>query len=117
MFCSLSKLKSSRLKVPSSRFDLSTTGICGANFGLADGARCLDVHDDAELHINQIIVRIRKECRSAQGSRPLGGGIGRRDELWHHVAGRPERRVIKRGEILFVRAAYRLCIKLFVPQW
>jgi hypothetical protein len=34
-----------------------------------------------------------------------------------NVAGCPECRVIKRGEILFGRAAYRLCTKLFVPPW
>src|SRR5271166_2028728 len=79
-------------------------------------ARRLDVHDDAELHVNQIIVRIGKERWSAQ-ARPLSGGIGRRDELRRHVAGCPECRVIKRGEILLGRAAYRLCIKLFVPPW
>jgi hypothetical protein len=48
-----------------------------ANFGLADSARRLDVHDDAELHVNQIVVGIGKERRSAHGSRPLGGGVGR----------------------------------------
>jgi hypothetical protein len=32
MFCSWSNLKSSREKVPSSRFDLSMTGMCGAIF-------------------------------------------------------------------------------------
>src|SRR5262249_30755610 len=51
------------------------------DLGLADGARRLDVHDDAGLHINQIIVRIGKECRSAHGPRPLRRGIGRRYEL------------------------------------
>src|SRR5690349_6290985 len=42
-------------------------GLDRANFGLADGARCLDVHDDAELHVNQIIVGISKERRPAHG--------------------------------------------------
>src|SRR6266567_17137 len=40
-------------------------GLGRANFGLADGARRLDVHDDAGLHVNQIIVGIGKERRSA----------------------------------------------------
>jgi hypothetical protein len=51
-------------------------GLGRANLGLADGPRRLDVHDDAELHVNQIIVGIGKERRPAQGSRPLSGGIG-----------------------------------------
>src|SRR5262249_53585177 len=49
-------------------------------------------------------------------SRPLRGGIGRRDELGCHVAGCPKCCVIKGGEILLGGAAYRLCIKLF-PPW
>src|SRR5690348_7768488 len=65
-------------------------GLDRANFGLADGARCLDVHDDAELHVNQIIVGISKERRPAHGPRPLGSGVGRGDELGCNVAGCPK---------------------------
>src|SRR5262249_36564724 len=80
-----------------------------AHLGLADGARRLDVHDDAGLHVNQIIVRVGKERRSAHGPRPLRRGIGWRYELRRHFAGGPERSVIEPGEILLGRSAYRVC--------
>src|SRR6266699_3161242 len=35
----------------------------------------------------------------------------RLEYVGRHIAGRPKCRVIKRGEILFGRAAHRLCIK------
>src|SRR5260221_445381 len=31
-------------------------GLCCADLGLANGAGCLDINDDAELHINEIVV-------------------------------------------------------------
>src|SRR5438046_2277325 len=93
---SLSNKKSSREKVPSSRFDLSMTGMCGtmlvlltnqfevgrraigriaheplrldakarvgardhrlrgADLSLPNGTRGLDIHDDPELHVDEI---------------------------------------------------------------
>ena len=92
-------------------------GLGCTDFGLADGARCLDIHDDAELHVNKIIVRIGKERWSAHGPRPLRRGIGWRDKLRRHVAGGRERRVIEPGEILLGRTAYRLRIQLLAPPF
>src|SRR6476620_4866527 len=56
-------------------------GLCRADLGLPNGAGSLDVNDDAELHVDEIVVGISEECRSLMGSGPLGRGIGRRDEL------------------------------------
>src|SRR4029079_12898201 len=47
-----------------------------ADLGLANGAGCLDVNDDAELHVDEIIVGVSKECRPLVSAGPLGGGIG-----------------------------------------
>ena len=115
----LSNVKSSRLKVPSSRLDLSMTGMCGAIFlswtsqlqicsravgcigrqplglqtkallgsvdhslgradlGLPDGAGGFNIHDDAKLHVDQIIVGISEEGWPAHRARPLGRWVGR----------------------------------------
>src|SRR4030081_1481977 len=62
-------------------------GPCGADLGLANGAGCLDVNDDAELHVNEIVVGVSKECRPLVSSGPLRRGIGWRDELRDNVAG------------------------------
>src|SRR5438874_10369889 len=51
-------------------------GPCCADLGLANGAGCLDVNDDAELHVDEIVVGVSEEC-----------GIGGRDELRDNVAG------------------------------
>jgi hypothetical protein len=56
-------------------------GLCSADFGLANGAGCLDINDDAELHVDQIVIGVRKEGRPPVGAGPLRRGIGRRDEL------------------------------------
>lgn len=51
-------------------------GLRRADLGLANGAGCLDVNDDAELHVDEIIVGVCKECRPLVSAGPLGGGIG-----------------------------------------
>src|SRR5882757_9010525 len=38
-------------------------GLCRADFGLPNGAGGLDVNDDAELHVDEIVVGISEECR------------------------------------------------------
>src|ERR1700751_5841548 len=38
-------------------------GLDRANFGLADGARCLGVHDDAELHVLAIRLVVHRDMR------------------------------------------------------
>jgi hypothetical protein len=48
-----------------------------AHLGLADGAGGLDIHDDAELHVDQIIVGVGEERRSPHGAGPLCSWIGR----------------------------------------
>src|SRR5262249_31388317 len=44
------------------------------DFGLADRTRGLDIHDDAALNIDQVVVRIGKECRAAHRASPLRRG-------------------------------------------
>src|SRR6516225_10423540 len=116
MSCSLSNVKSSREKVPSWRFDLSITGMCGAifllisqlrfapepqavsaasrsgliskqasvraimvfgrpNLSLTDGTGRLDIHDDADLHVDEIIVGIGEERRPSHRASPLRSRI------------------------------------------
>ena len=55
----------------------------------------LNVNDDAELHVDQIIVGVSEECRPLVSPGPLGRGIGWRDKLRDHVAGRSPRRIIE----------------------
>src|SRR6266487_3159288 len=96
MFRSWSNLKSSREKVPSSRFDLSMTGIGGEIGGLdletllrsldhrlsctdlrlANGTAGFDIHDDAELDVDEVIVRIGEESWPSHRAGPLRGWIG-----------------------------------------
>src|SRR6476620_6359119 len=51
-------------------------GLCCADLGLANSPGCLDINDDAELHVDQIVVGVSKECRSLMRASPLGRGIG-----------------------------------------
>src|SRR5438270_5266370 len=55
-----------------------------ADLSLANGAGCLNVNNDAELHVDEVVVGVSKKCRSF--SRPLCRGIGWRDELRDNVA-------------------------------
>ena len=82
-------------------------GLCRANLGLADGAGGLDIDDDAELHVDQIVVGIGEECRALVSAGPLGRWIGRRDELRHDLGRRTPRRIVERRQILLHRAAGR----------
>src|SRR5258708_11423422 len=47
-------------------------GLRRADLGLTNGARCLDVNDDAELHVDKIGVGAREARRSLVSSSPLG---------------------------------------------
>jgi hypothetical protein len=80
-------------------------GLCGADLGLPNGAGGLDVNDDAELHVDEIVVGVREECRSFVSSGPLRRGIGWGDELRHNVAGGSPRGIVKGRQILLHRAA------------
>ena len=76
-----------------------------ADFGLANGAGRLHVNDDTELHVDEIVVGVSKECRPLGSSGPLGRGIGRRDELRNNVAGGASRRIVESRQILLHCAA------------
>src|SRR4030088_3155534 len=90
-------------------------GPCGAYLGLTNGAGCLDVNDDAELHIDEIVVRVSEECRSLVRSGPLRRGIGGRDELRGALASRPPSRIIEGRQILLHRTAGALRIAILAP--
>ena len=51
-------------------------GLCCADLGLANSPGCLDINDDAELHVDQIVVGVSEEGRSLMRASPLGRGIG-----------------------------------------
>src|SRR4029079_8402733 len=103
-------------RISSKQFGLDGEALLGAfdhspgraNLGLADGAGRLDIHDDADLHVDQIVVRIAEKRRAPQGAGPLRGRIGRGHKLRLDFARRPECRVIKRGQILLRPSARRL---------
>jgi hypothetical protein len=82
---------------------------------LADRARRFDIHNDAELHVDQIVVGVGKERRPSHRARPLCGWIGWRHELGGDTAGRPECRSIKCGEIFLRGPAHVFRVKLFAP--
>ena len=76
-----------------------------SDLGLANGAGRLDINDDAELHVDEIIVGVGEECWSLVNSGPLGRGIGLRDKLRDNVTGRTPRRIVEGYQILLHRAA------------
>jgi hypothetical protein len=59
---------------------------------LGNGVTCLDVNDHAELHVNEIIVRVSKECRAFVNSGPRSREKG----LWKGI------------ELAFARSLVRL---------
>src|SRR5437660_9332888 len=72
MFRSWSKLKSSREKVPSSRFDLSMTGMCGAIFG---EGQCNGGYAAASVQLTAQRLAQTK-ARTVEGNRRLLAGRG-----------------------------------------
>ena len=62
----------------------------GADLRLANGARGLNVYDYSELHIDQIVVGVRKKRWPSHRTGPLGSRIGRRHKLRRDVACRTE---------------------------
>src|ERR1019366_3693130 len=90
-------------------------GLARANFGLADSPRGFYVHDDAVLHINEIVIGIGEERGSSHCTRPLCGRVGRRDELRSNLARRTKGRIIKARQILLYGAARRLGIACLLP--
>src|SRR5215471_4208501 len=106
--------KSGRLDIETllGAFDhcLSCTDLC-----LSDGAGGLDIHDDADLDVDEIIVRIGEERWPAHRTGPLCGWIGRRDKLRRYLACRPKRRIVEGRQILLHGAAGALRIARLVP--
>ena len=82
---------------------------------LTNGARGLDVNNDAKLHVDEIVVGVSKECRPLMRSGPLRRGIGRRYELRDHVAGGAPRRIIESRQILLHGATGPLGITIPAP--
>jgi hypothetical protein len=46
-------------------------GLCGADLGLANGAGGFHINDDAELHVDEIVVGVREECRPLYTENPI----------------------------------------------
>src|ERR1035437_8894786 len=90
-------------------------GPCRADLGLANGPGGLDVNDDAELHVDEIVVRVSEECRSLVSAGPLGRGIGRRDELRDNFAGGAPRSIVEGRQILLYRPAGLRWITIIAP--
>src|SRR6516165_5410578 len=80
-------------------------GLSCSDLCLPNGAGCFDIHDDAELNVDEIIVRVGEERWSAHRAGPLRGWIGRRDKFRRRLAGRAKRRILKGCQILLHGAA------------
>ena len=78
--------------------------VLDADLRLADGARRFDIHDDANLHIDQIIIRRKKML-----VRALRRSIGRPDRTARRTSALPggsaERRVVEGCHILLHSSA------------
>src|SRR4051812_10950196 len=80
-------------------------GLCCTDLGLANGAGGLDINDDAELHVDEIVVGVREECRPLVSAGPLRCRIGWRDKFRDDIAGGSPRRIVEGCQILLHRAA------------
>jgi len=78
-------------------------GARGTDLSLANGAGCLDIHDDGVVFVDQIVGGISEERRPTVGAGPLGSGIGGGDELWHDLARCAEGSIIECREIILHR--------------
>src|SRR4029077_11121951 len=86
-----------------------------ADLRLADGTRRFDIQDDANLHIDQIIIGRCKKCWSPHRAGPLGGGIRRRDELRRYLGGSAKSCVVEGCPLLLTSSACGLRIALLDP--
>ena len=75
-------------------------GLGRSNLGLPDRAGRFHVNYHAVVCVDQVVVRIAKECRPFACRRPLALGIGMGCELRLHFAGRAECSLIQRVELL-----------------
>src|SRR6478609_9552950 len=80
-------------------------GLCRADLGLADGAGCFNINDDAELHVDEVVVGVSEESRSLVRAGPLRRRIGWREKLRDHIAGGTPGRIIMGCQILLHCAA------------
>src|SRR5260370_41185643 len=87
----------------------------GHDLSLADGPRRFDIHDDAELHVDQVVVGVGKERGPSHRTRPLCGRIGRWDKLRGHLARRTEGRVVEGCPVFLHHPARRLRITILDP--
>src|SRR3954453_1330710 len=90
-------------------------GLRYADLGLTNGAGRLNVNDDAELHVDEIIVGVSEERRPLVSSGPLSCGIGWGDDLRAHVGSCAPGRIIQGRQILLHRAAGPLWIAIPAP--
>src|SRR5579859_3094310 len=86
-----------------------------ADLGLANGAGCLHVNDDAELDVDEIVVGVSEERWPLVSPGPLGAPIGPRDELLDNLACGTPRRIVEGPQILLHRTARPRRIAIPVP--
>ena len=67
------------------------------HLGLPDCGRCLYVHDDGVLYVDEVVGRVGIEGLPALGAGPARGRISRRQELGHDRCRRPERGIVENG--------------------
>ncbi len=68
-------LSAQRKDRPRARRGASAMRTAGHQLGLPDGARGFDIHNDPELDINEIVVRIGEERRTLHRASPLCSGV------------------------------------------
>src|SRR6516225_2572113 len=90
-------------------------GLSCSDLCLPNGAGRFDIHDDAELNVDEIIVRVGEERWPAHRAGPLRGWIGRRDKFRRRLACRAKRRIVQSCQILLHGAAGAMRIARLVP--
>ena len=86
-----------------------------AHLGLTDSAGGFHIHDDAELHVDEIIVGVGEECRSSHRPGPLRRRVGWRNKLRSDIAGTAKSCIIEGCEILLHGPARLLRIAILLP--
>src|SRR5579863_7048089 len=91
--------------------------LCRPDLGLTNGAGCLDINDHAELHVDEIVVRVSEESRSLVSPGPLSCRIGRRDKLWDNIAGCAPRRIVEVAKYSFTARLDRWGSRSLRQSW
>ena len=93
------------------------------DLGLANGAGRVDINDDAELHVEEIVARVREECRSLC-ARLLGCGSDGETNLRNDIGSRPKglvlticlHRAVRRPKRNVDLAGWQIPLNLVLPK-